>query len=454
VKLVQKLAFVRASVARFWAHPWASLALVMTLLAAPLAFGSQRDEAPLFLGLPAIASGDEPHYLVFLTSLVEDGDLDLGNNYRNVWEGGLAAGRLWQGGALDPHTVWRKQDGALVHWFQVFERDAAKWTRPNGHWEPRLAPGRTDADRPTVERPWNFPGLAILLTPLCVVARKTRWLEPLALFWSYLATIGSLFAARSLAGLFTTDRARTHQALFLAFLGTPLWHYGRSLFPEPFLTLGLTGAAALLLVGQRPLLAGLAGGVAIFVKPAIVVGLLPLGIWLLVKRRLAPAIRFSVGPLLGVGGILFLNARLYGSPSAFPAAYVPGDRLLGTLHLLFEADKGLLALSLPAVIGFCFLARDAARDGIALTLSACVVAMFVLNAGYGPWNGGFCYATRYLVPIMPVAGLGLIRALERGAGVLTVIGVPAVALGALAAIQYWRVFGQHPFPAWFGTYGW
>jgi hypothetical protein len=46
--------------------------------------GSSRD---LDFCLPRIHSGDEPHYLVTLHSLLIDGDLDVSNNYDAVHKG-------------------------------------------------------------------------------------------------------------------------------------------------------------------------------------------------------------------------------------------------------------------------------------------------------------------------------------------------------------------------------
>ena len=43
-------------------------------------------------GLPLITSGDEPHYLTLLHSLIEDGDFDVKNNYDEAARGGRQSG--------------------------------------------------------------------------------------------------------------------------------------------------------------------------------------------------------------------------------------------------------------------------------------------------------------------------------------------------------------------------
>ncbi len=46
-------------------------------------------------GFARAFSGDEPHYLLMLNSLLNDGDLDLANNYANVHAGGNQAGESY-----------------------------------------------------------------------------------------------------------------------------------------------------------------------------------------------------------------------------------------------------------------------------------------------------------------------------------------------------------------------
>ena len=66
------------------------------LLLAPLGVSRslQRDFSP---GLPGVRSGDEPHYLVLINSVISDGDFDLANNYRDMHRGGPQAGRVFAG---------------------------------------------------------------------------------------------------------------------------------------------------------------------------------------------------------------------------------------------------------------------------------------------------------------------------------------------------------------------
>jgi hypothetical protein len=82
---------------------WAWRTLFYLLLAAPLLVSGPLPgfELPLNLVWPRIHSGDEPHYLIILNSLIRDGDMDLANNYASVHAGGTDAGLSFAGQALD-----------------------------------------------------------------------------------------------------------------------------------------------------------------------------------------------------------------------------------------------------------------------------------------------------------------------------------------------------------------
>ena len=70
---------------------------------------------------PAVWSGDEPHYLITISSILRDGDLSLGNNYDSVRSGSGDAGLTLKGTNLDHHTLIRDmRTGQGLLWTQVF----------------------------------------------------------------------------------------------------------------------------------------------------------------------------------------------------------------------------------------------------------------------------------------------------------------------------------------------
>ena len=71
-----------------------ALAGLALILLAPLGV-SRSLNRDFSLGLPGVRSGDEPHYLVLIHSVISDGDFDLANNYRDMHRGGPQAGRVF-----------------------------------------------------------------------------------------------------------------------------------------------------------------------------------------------------------------------------------------------------------------------------------------------------------------------------------------------------------------------
>ncbi len=441
--------FVGGLIARFAGSRFAFHGCVAVLLLAPHLFGSQLSPGPYRFGLPRLSSGDEPHYLVYINSLVKDHDLDLGNNYRDVHRGGEDAGLVWRGGKIDHHSIWFLGE-QRVAWFNVY--DDKNWDADeNGAPVPRR---RDDVDvryLPQSELPWNVPGLAIFLAALLFPLAKTPYVEPAALLVSGLVTVLATFFWRRLALGITANRRTMNLGLALAFLGTPAWNYGRSLFAEPYLVCLILGTFTFALVKPRLVLSGFLLGMALYIKPFILVVGLPLGIILLWQRRFGDAARFAVPVIAWLGMLLGTYHLVYGSALRSPNDWVSGPLFLNALHLLAYPTRGLLTtapITIVALAGWPGLLR---RERLfAGALGACAV-LFVLVAWNRAWAGGFAYSVRYLVPVLPLLCLGLLKVIEEKLQTRTAqlyfagAALLSVSVNALAAIQTWWAFNGHPF---------
>ena len=220
------------------------LAVLGIALFLPLCL-SRAHDIP-FLGLPIVTSGDEPHYLIVIHSLLSDGDLDLSNNYDAARRGGIDLGL---GRALAPaehQTGWYGADGRFHTWSSLFSypTDAQGKPAPSPA-PPQLRPGASREFSGKPEYSQHPLGLPLLLAPLLYPVRGTRWVEHLSLLWSALAVFASALFLRQLLRGFSKDAALVNAATLLAVLGSPTWHYGRTLFCEPRLTLSAVGALAL-----------------------------------------------------------------------------------------------------------------------------------------------------------------------------------------------------------------
>src|SRR5262249_30427843 len=116
------------------------------------------------LGLPRIISGDEPHYLVLINSLIEDGDLDLRNNYSSALKGSFQAGETWAGFPLDHHTVWYQRDQRR-EWRDIYNSDQRWQMNEKSETLPPLKSGIAPIDENHPEYSLHGPGLAFLLAP-------------------------------------------------------------------------------------------------------------------------------------------------------------------------------------------------------------------------------------------------------------------------------------------------
>src|SRR5438552_3458551 len=109
-------------------------------------------------------SGDEPHYLVAINSLLHDGDLALTDDYGRAFEGGWEAGRRFRLVRLDHHTIlYDGREHAL--WNTVFDWKTPLACRPPCVPFKRLSPRFPD-DGGAVERSSHAVGFPILAAAL------------------------------------------------------------------------------------------------------------------------------------------------------------------------------------------------------------------------------------------------------------------------------------------------
>jgi hypothetical protein len=445
------LAIVAAPFSRFLGSRYAFHAVVVALLFVPHLFGSRLSEAPWYFGAPRLHSGDEPHYLVYINSVLEDHDLDLANNYDSVHKGSMEAGLLFRHAKLDHHVVWFVGD-RRVYWFQLYEMDESKWrTDAAGNPVPTLRP---DADLSLLskrEPPWNAPGLAVLLAPLLYPAKGSPYLESYATLYSALALVIASFLWRMFAESLTKDRRVVNMGLAFAFLGTPAWHYGRSIFAEPYLICLMLGVYLFGLVKKRLVLAGFLMGLAIFIKPVVAILGVPLGVALLLRRQIRPVVAYTAPVLLAVCVVLSFNKVLYGGFFHSATEFARGDYLYGALNVFGYPTRGLLTTApivLLAALGWPDLIR---RRLDLVTIVAATILLFGGTIANRAWAGGYAYSIRFLVPMMPLFCIGLVRELEsdrfvgRERALLVSVGLFSILVNGLAAAQYWRAFNNHPF---------
>jgi hypothetical protein len=430
---------------------WRPAALIGALLLLPLIYDSPNTPGKHHIGLPRVYSGDEPHYLVMINSLLLDGDLDLANNYAAVHNGASEAGRWFSGWPLDHHTVWF-EGTTRREWRAVYEDQPPNWDQDSeGHPVPRLRVGQSVPVAGHTETSTHPPGLALLLAPLLLPFRNTALVEPLAIACSALATIIAMLVFRNLIRSYAATPA-AELITAVTFLATPIWHYARSLFTEPYLLLFAIVAYSTTLRGRSPFLAGVMIGLGLLMKPTFILLGLPLLALYVVARNGRAALLFALPMAASLAATIGYDAVMLGSPWRAVQEWRQGSLPVGAWKMLFSPTKGLL-ISAPATVvalaAWPRFFRTHRRD--ATVLMAAILLNYVFFASYAVWWGGSGYSVRYMVPVLPLVFVSLVSFADGTWPRSRVLRGTAVALcvlsgvvNARAAIQYWKSWDTNP----------
>jgi hypothetical protein len=410
--------------------------------------------------LPRLFGGDEPHYLIIINSLLNDGDIDLANNYEAVHEGSDQAGALWAGHPFKHHSQVII-DGRPYDWREEVYK-GAEWTlEPSGAMRPVFRGPTPDPLPPpgAPEYSTHPAAIAYLLYPVLYPLRGTTYVEPAALLCSGLATVAGMGFFAYLLGSLTANRRVVMGVTAVAFLGTPAWFYGRSLFMESFLVGSLVGAYALALRKDWNLLPGILLGCAVQLKPHFALFALPLLVDRAIRRQWRGALGLALPVAASTGLLLLTYARLYGSPFHPPQRFERGDFLTGFTGILWSNRHGLLAFSPVVVVALaCWPAFLARQRRYALILGSGVVAFLLLMSCYAVWTGGICYGPRYIVPMLPLLYAALVqlpdlRFARPGIVRAVILALVAVSIfvNARGVFYYSEHWNQNPYESLFST---
>jgi hypothetical protein len=249
----------------------AALIVAPLFVSGPVPHSSRR----LLFILPRINSGDEPHYLLMVNSLLMDGDLDLANNYRRVHSGLDDAGRSFAGQLLDHHVSWYI-NGRCFLWPDIYEPSPVDWTRSGARFVPRPRTSAVAVPPSGPEYSWHAPGLAVFLAAFLYPVRHCGAIEPLCLALTAMITVVASAVFYYLARPYCPTDRTAWATVAITFLGTPVWHYARTLFTEPYILLAVLAAVATILRAQRYFAAGTAVACACLLKAPCAILLLPI----------------------------------------------------------------------------------------------------------------------------------------------------------------------------------
>lgn len=362
-----------------------------------------------FLHRGALIGGDEPHYALMAYSIGVEGDFDLASDYDRVEGGSAAAGRKRSGQSLARHL--RSIDD-----FEVFSHPVGLplIAAPFLAAQMKVAPG-------------SAPDVLLIALTLTIT------FTAIVVAWRMLAEV-------------LNDTRGAALAVVCVYFGSPLWYYSRTFFTEPWIwALVILAVAA---VRHRAfLLGGLCLGLALAVKEMSILIVTPILVVSAYRLGVRAVAALCLGPALWLAFFVWKNLVLVGTPLSTFQAYEVGDPLVGAIGLVFDPAHGLAWFAPLLVFGFAGLFRTGPipRD-IRLAALAAFGAYFTVTAAWVDWRGGSCYATRLLLPTLPILALGVANQIQGSVRTKKLIA----ALFVLGFLPNWCAV-NNPFAAFWGT---
>jgi hypothetical protein len=352
---------------------------------------------------PLGVTGDEPHYLMISTSVWQDGDFDLANDYRENRQLPFYAG------TLEPRHV------ALS---------------PNGR-----------------EYSFHGPAVALLTLPGFAIA-GVAGVRAMLIVFSAAGVVFLWCAARSL----TRSDAAAWAAIVALVWSAPFAAQASAIYPDGAAAAIVSVALGGLLRFEREQQVSVASlgaiGVLLALLPwlhlrlVVVSVAMALGMLWLIRHERAPwphALIFLTGPVVSAV-VLFTNTlATYDTldPTAVFRQKAAGSLLAapaGTLGLFVDHEYGLLVYApvfVLATAGVIALLRAAPVTASAALAAA--TATLVTAASY-VWWGGTGAPARFLVPVLPIAALSLAAWWSRSPRFARLSGLALVILGTVITV--------------------
>jgi hypothetical protein len=390
---------------------------------------------------PHVISGDEPHHLLVINSILFDHDLELQDDYQRATLG-LDAGGI---PLPDHHTILvNKLTGAHGTWFEHRD-DSDLQTSPDVYEVsshpvayPALVAALIFPFRPTLETVQGDANLVMVL--IC-------WLGAIFTF---------LLARR--VGM---NRGYALLATGLLALASPWLAYTRSYFAEPII--GLTCVLALYaLEGERPILAATAAAAAAIFKPPFAVIGGGFAIDRIERRRWRDVIQLLA--VLGFWGIALMAFNYWLARTPVISGNVSGPWPLGTntasdFHQLsdtfFGSAHGLFVWVPWAIfaifpIGLAFCSAAATPRFIREMSLPMVMQLVILTASN--FEVGACYGPRYWVPFLPWMAVAAVATFQKARWswklVFIALAIVSLVFSIWGALRYPQMFSMSPWYLW------
>lgn len=391
---------------------------------------------------PHVISGDEPHHLLVINSLLFDHDFQLQDDYERA-KTSLDAGGV---DLPDHHTILvNRRNGHHGVWFQEYGN-------------PDFAAGPDVYE--VSSHPWAYPALLAALVfpfhPKMDDVQRDAGVVIVLICW--LGAIFTFLLARTVG----MSRSEALLATALLAFASPWLAYTRSFFAEP--AIGLSAVIALYaLEAERPILAGAAAAAAAIFKPPLAVIGGGFVIDRIQRKRWHEVVQIVA--ILGIAGIALASFNYWlartpiisgngtgpwplGSNTATDFGELAAT-FLGGAHGLFLWAPWTIFAIFP--IGWAFCVSDASPRFLREMALPMAMQLLILSASnFGP---SVSYGPRYWVPFLPwmaVAAIYTFRSLGwvwRTTFIVAVI--VSVAISIVGALRYPQMFGVSLWYLWY-----
>jgi hypothetical protein len=322
-------------------------------------------------------TGDEPHYVVIIKSLVKGGHLYVEDVYR------------------DPQPEWATWP---YSWHAV--------KGPDGHFYST-----------------HGIGLPILAAAFYAIGGSIG----LILFIPMVTTLVGLsqyFACRRI----TRDDYVSFIAALVMGFATLVCAYSNQLYPELLMALLLLVSLNLILkyglTNRVHLAMGLLIGYGFLLKAAFAAIIAIFGLTLCIicaRRREWNVVLFVAGVAVWFAAFCFYNTTAYGNPFAVPLAsgesaypqILASNSLFAAVGLLFDRYRGLLPFSpivVLSLLGLRSFAKE--RPEVFALATTAFLTEYVGSCLFTHWWAGWSLPARYLMSVLPLFGLPLSVALK------------------------------------------
>ncbi len=406
---------------------------------------------------PYAVSGDEPHFIMVVNSILFDHRLELQDEYFRVRRGGLEAGTHWRVGLPDHHTiVVNRWTGAHATWFNLHRRTPATASR----FPTPMLLGLASPSPEIYEvssHPVAYPAmLAAMIAPFRPAPEEVERDAGVAMVVICWAGCLLVFLIARRAGL---NRTTSLMAAALLGLASPWLPFARSYYSEP--AIGLALAAGLWAYQEdRPVLAALAIAAAAIIKPPYAVvgaGFVLESLW---NQRWRAAALMSLTLALCGAGLMSFNywlARTLVISGNLVGTEAVADSLRPMYRTMLGSQHGLLLFAPWVVLAPLGLGLRRTHDGsdpsrLTRRMVIPLLLLFVMFAGV-PFSPGACYGPRYWVPVLPwlalAAAIGWNIAPAALRSVFAVLAIAGAVFAITGILRYSEMFTSPPWSALF-----